>query len=70
MHMTELPIGSLWRSRHNEGIRIILDVEVSGVWEGDHSQMWIEFYDSYVDRSMTTLASVSAWMYHWRLISK
>ncbi len=49
---------------------MILDVEVSGEWEGDDTQMWIEFYDSYVDRTMTTLASAGAWMYHWRLISK
>ena len=67
--MSDLPIGSIWMSRHNEGIRIILDVEVSGAWEGDDSQMWIEFYDSYVDPTMTTLASVGAWMYHWQLLS-
>ena len=65
--MTDLPIGSLWRSRINGGIRIIVDVDVAN---SSGSQYLIDFYDTQSACMMCTVASVSAWEYHWRLISK
>ena len=65
--MTDLPIGSLWRSRINGDIRIIVDV---GVANSSGSQYLIDFYDTHSARMMCTVASASAWTYHWRLIAK
>ena len=63
--MTDLPIGSLWRSRHNGDIRIIVDVDVA-----TFTQYLIEYYDTRYSCMMCTVASASAWTYDWRLISK
>ena len=63
--MTDLPIGSLWRSRLNADIRLIL--EVCDVFD-DSSVFMITYVDATRGDTANVLASVGEWMYEWRLI--
>jgi hypothetical protein len=61
--MTDLPIGSLWRSRHNADIRIILDV-LDAHAHGSSTYL-IVYYDSSHECNMTTISSIGEWTYEW-----
>ena len=63
--MTDLPIGSLWRSRLNADIRLIL--EVCDVFD-DSSVFMITYHAPAQGYTANVLASVGEWMYEWRLI--
>ncbi len=63
--MTNIPIGSLWRSRHNEDIRLILDILDAHAY--DSSTYLIVYYDSSCERNMTTISSIGEWTYDWKL---
>ena len=64
--MNELPIGSLWRSRLNDDIRLILDV--CDVFE-DSSVFMITYHAPAQGYTANTLASVDQWTYEWVLTS-
>ena len=64
--MNDLPIGSLWRSRLNADIRLILDV--SDVFD-DSSVFMITYHAPSQGYTANTLASVGEWMYEWRMLS-
>lgn len=63
--MSDLPVGSLWRSRHNDDIRLIL--EVCDVFD-DSSVFMITYVDATQGYTANVLASVGEWTYEWRLI--
>ena len=65
--MYELPIGSLWRSRHNEDIRLILETIDAHAYNS--SVYLIVYYDSAHMCNMTTVASAGEWTYDWELLS-
>jgi hypothetical protein len=64
--MDDLPIGSLWRSRLNADIRLIL--EVCDVFD-DSSVFMITYHAPAQGYTANTLASVGEWKYEWVLTS-
>ena len=60
--MTDLPIGSLWRSRHNADIRII--TEVDDVF-GDNETFMVCYHDVTNGYTANTLTSIGEWTYEW-----
>lgn len=63
--MSDLPIGSLWRSRLNADIRLILDV--CDVFD-DSSVFMITYHDPSQGYTANTLASIGEWTYEWILL--
>ncbi len=60
--MSDLPIGSLWRSRLNADIRLI--TEVDDVF-GDNETFMVCYHDVTSGYTATTLTSIGEWTYEW-----
>lgn len=60
--MSDLPIGSLWRSQLNADIRLILKVD--DVF-GDNETLMVCYHDVTNGHTAITLTSISEWTYEW-----
>jgi hypothetical protein len=60
--MNDLPIGSLWRSRHNADIRIITEVDDMF---GDNETFMVCYHDVTSGYTAATITSIGEWTYEW-----
>ena len=65
--MTELHIGSLWRSRRDaSNMRIIRYIQPARAY--GPNVYFIEYYSPVQRRSMTTVSSLGEWFHHFQLL--
>ena len=65
--MTEIHIGSLWRSRQDaSNMRIIRHIQPARAY--GPKVFFIEYYSPVQRRSMTTVSSLSEWLSHFQLL--
>ena len=65
--MSDLPIGSLWRSRHNADIRLITEFEGNVFGNGD--AFMVCYHDVTRGYTATTISCAGEWAYDWKLLS-
>ena len=62
--MTNIPIGSLWRSRQDAtNMRIITYIQPARIY--GPKVYFIEYYSSLRECKMTTVSSLGEWLHHF-----